>query len=313
MIVKHFKTYISKFKRNELAATGKKLQLNVPVIVRAFFRKYDYQNRYTDDYLFQRKLNPICVMPGARYSKLKKNDYLFYILAFLSARIIQRRFRKAFASNDVCPITQDPIKYPCWAKRLNSGHLVYYNLDRFVEYLVEYGDFRDPCSRESLSTVELRSIDQVYASTHSKLLANKNNLIRAYERPEFYRAKRERQEQIDLCNTHLTGIIVEIRNILNSPEHILEGNYVRQLWSHLNNAYMQDFSYFLRQLHNLSHDACFDTFVHILRMIFTTIKPQYVELMIVKSKLCRYIFRNMNIWYDQDVVQRIADDLTKIN
>ena len=116
--------------------------------------KYDYVNTSVVN------LKKICKrLHITNYSIMKKNELRNEIYKYFSIVKIQKSFRKYFSSEEICPISIEPIKYPCFPfKPKGATKFIYYNLEPLIEYLITTGDFRDPKTREKYSSDTLRTL-----------------------------------------------------------------------------------------------------------------------------------------------------------
>jgi hypothetical protein len=99
-----------------------------------------------------------------RYSKLTKPKLLTLINKYKAVVYIQNFIRRKFNDeNDemLCPITLSKLQYPFITIK-NNNKFRYYSLYEFIEYLNKSTeDFRDPCTRELLSDVTIKQIDNL--------------------------------------------------------------------------------------------------------------------------------------------------------
>ena len=207
-----------------------------------------------------------------KYSKNKKDDLICKILKYISCRIIQRWYRKKIACNDICPISQESISFPCWPKKMSFNKkttYTYYNLEPLLNYLVSSGDFRDPGNRTIYTDKELESMDKLSKSCGFK---NNLNVQKAKKRRKFYQNKKIRDEQIDIISERIRSSICNIRNklerILYDFENIndltvkLEVSYFNSIKDYLHILYGYDkrtCKVIIQTMHNIINDVkCFE-------------------------------------------------------
>jgi hypothetical protein len=85
---------------------------------------------------------------------------------------LQRWIRKIFSKEETCPISCEPIRYPCFAFKTPNNVLIYYNLDALRSYLIKTGDFRDPSTRADYTDKQLLDMDNIhkyYNNLHPKM------------------------------------------------------------------------------------------------------------------------------------------------
>jgi hypothetical protein len=108
------------------------------------------------------------------YSNLRKNEIISLIEKHHSLIKIQRWIRKIFSKEEPCPISCEPIKYPCFAYKTPSSVFIYYNLDALRSFLIKTGDFRDPSTRGEYSEKQLLEMDIIHKYYHTVLHIEKN-------------------------------------------------------------------------------------------------------------------------------------------
>jgi hypothetical protein len=114
-----------------------------------------------------------CLKKICRIYKIKFNGYApkKIILDILNkcsaAKVVQRKMRKKLNFNDMCPISHEELKYP-WICIKNNKIYIYYDFNTFVMYLNKMSDFRDPCTRISLSRKKIEEINKLIIYYHRK-------------------------------------------------------------------------------------------------------------------------------------------------
>jgi len=147
------------------------------------------------------------------YSKLKKNDLVDSIINNCSSCIIQRWFRSLMSYNDLCMITLERIKYPCWPLRVPKGWM-HYNLPDLVDYFLVSGDFREPQTKRKITEKELKSLDDYT----KKLGMKKKSLCVANKNKDFYRKQKIREEHVDTLVEQIRDVVCIIRERLSTFE-----------------------------------------------------------------------------------------------
>ena len=160
-------------------------------------------------------LKTICKRMGIkRYSKWKKNETIINLKLFIASRIIQRTYRKHKMCNDVCYITYENVKYPCYPLRLKNGKDNYYNLPDLVDYFLTSGSFREPVTKRDLSIKELNSLDMFV----KKVGIKKKNLCDAKKNEEFYRKQIVKEHHVNVLQDQVREIVCIIRERLETDD-----------------------------------------------------------------------------------------------
>ena len=147
----------------------------------------------------------------SNYSKLRKYDLFIIINNHLAILKIQRFIRNKYVGKNICPISMDPVQYPCFAfKPKGSTNFIYYNLICLIDYLLLTGDFRDPKTRQPYNDNVLKSIDKykdrVGIKCKSVYKASRNNRI--------YKKKREQEDDITVLERCIDEVVSTIRNVM---------------------------------------------------------------------------------------------------
>lgn len=201
------------------------------------------------DQLNVRQLRVICKFRKIKYSKLKKVGLVQTLASHYTVMKIQRFLRSRWIDGP-CPISMEPVKYPCFAYRpkgwiMDNGgaHFIYYNLKPLIDFLISSGDFRDPKTREAYDEHNLQKIDtyakRVSLKTKSVLQASKNR--------NFYKRKRDRENDI---------IVIErcIDEVTSSIRHLMENESLTDPSISLNSFLFPVFHRYFRNLTLLSRD-----------------------------------------------------------
>lgn len=149
------------------------------------------------------------------FSKLKKKDMVRNINVYISVIKLQRFIRKIYmAEHNVCPISMEIVKYPCYAfKPKGSKNFVYYNLEYLIDYLIQTGDFRDPKTREPYLDEILKSIDKY----RKKIGLRGKSVYAASQNKSIYKRKKDHEDDIMVLERCLDEVISSIRNIMETP------------------------------------------------------------------------------------------------
>jgi len=130
-----------------------------------------------------KKLFRIAKIYNIRYiSKLKKNKLLKLLNDYNAIKIIQRKFRKKLIVNTECPICNENLVYPFVSFKFNNV-FQYYDFKTIVTYFEKTGDFRDPCTRITISDkkiIEINSmINYYYGKFTNKILVSRGMIKNA--------------------------------------------------------------------------------------------------------------------------------------
>lgn len=162
------------------------------------------------------------------YYKLNKKENIKQIYIITNARKIQRWVRKKLAINTHCCISLDKINYPCWGTRAENSKFFYYNLKPLVEYMIKSGNFKDPNTRKSFTSDELKYMDLISKKYNIK---NKG-LFKYSNKYSYYKRKRELDDRIVIITDIVREKILKVQefiddwlyntsNIINVPIEIL--------------------------------------------------------------------------------------------
>jgi len=163
------------------------------------------------------------------YSKLKKKDLFNMLNGHISVIKIQRFFRSSLMGKDAtCLISMEPVRYPCYPfKPKGSNYYVYYNLEVFIDYLLQTGDFRDPKTREPYTDEFLKGID----AYKTKLGIKSKSVYQASQNRNIYKKKKEHEDEIMVLDRCIDEVVSSIVGVMerrvdqyNDPRNILN-NY----------------------------------------------------------------------------------------
>ena len=162
-------------------------------------------------------LKKLCKLIGiTKYSKLKKKELFNVINHHLAIIKIQKFFRfKMMGGEGLCPISIEPIKYPCYAfKPKGSINFVYYNLPSLIDYLLQTGDFRDPKTREPYRDEILHSIDNY----RIKVGIKSKSVYKASQNKHIYTKKKEHEDDIEVLERCIDDVVASIRGIMENEQ-----------------------------------------------------------------------------------------------
>lgn len=165
-----------------------------------------------------KNLKLICKLKKQKgYSKLNKKQLIKLIDTYYASIRIQRFIRKAW-NDERCPISLEPIVYPCYAFKpkgftsYSGCKFIYYNLEPLVSYLLGSGDFRDPKTREYYSDEKLKCIDKLVKDNSLKL----KSVYKAKNNKAIYRRNKEREDDIIVIERCIDEIVHSMRNIMET-------------------------------------------------------------------------------------------------
>lgn len=168
------------------------------------------------DLISLKDLKTICKFKKYKgYSKLKKNEIVDKLVRNYSAIRIQR-FLRGVWNDEVCPISLEPVCYPCFSFKpkgfIGKVSFIYYNLEPLINYLLSSGDFRDPKTREPYSEKVLKQIDQLAKTNNLKY----KSVYKASNNGTIYRRNREREEDIIVIERCIDEIVHSMRIIMET-------------------------------------------------------------------------------------------------
>lgn len=143
-----------------------------------------------------------------KFSKLNKQTLIYEIMKYYAVVIIQRRYRKHVAFNNVCPISLELIKFPCWSKKIETGR-IYYNIESLANYLITSGNFKDPSTRVLYTDEELASMDKMIKENDVDI---SKSVLKSKLNIKYYRKIKDNDEQIDILNERIRHITWTIRD-----------------------------------------------------------------------------------------------------
>lgn len=152
--------------------------------------------------------------------KLKKTLLLKLNEHYNTVRI-QRWLRRLWAYNRICPISMEPIRYPCWGYKVHNKYM-YYNLPVLAQYFVSSGFFADPSTRLALTKHHIQQIHNVLSHfPHMK----KIKLLKAYKADYHFKRQRQIEDQRDVLEDTIRTVVTEMVNDLKFIDaYVLSGN-----------------------------------------------------------------------------------------
>ena len=86
-----------------------------------------------------------------QFSHLNKKTLIYQVNFIKCIKFIQMIFRSKIMKDNKCPITYDDLTYPFISIK-NYSTFRYYSLDGLINYYNYSKDFRDPFTKEKLSS-----------------------------------------------------------------------------------------------------------------------------------------------------------------
>jgi hypothetical protein len=220
-----------------------------------------------------------------KYSALKKSELISLINEHHSILKIQRWTRKVLCKNEPCPISLEPIRYPCFAFKTKNNVLIYYNLHAFKDFLIKTGDFRDPISRTPLTELQLITMDEIdnYSKTINKTDENIEKLTksvyRASKNTKFYERMKEKECELLSLERILDNICQEIKNLIDENNSSI---FV------LNTTYLYDYQIQFRRVITRSRDHAEYVIDKNIKFLYTSLQKEtkYTQKQV---KTCEYI------------------------
>lgn len=103
----------------------------------------------------------LCKIYGIKnYSKLNKSALLELINLFKAVCYIQKFIRNKWINSEVCPITLESLEYP-FVSLKNTNRFRYYSIDGIINYYNSSKDFRDPFTKEPISSTKIQEINKL--------------------------------------------------------------------------------------------------------------------------------------------------------
>ncbi len=99
-----------------------------------------------------------------KYYSMNKDEIFLMIKKQCSILKIQRWMRNQIFSKkeDRCPISLEPIKYPCFGYKTENNLFIYYSLKSLRNYLITSENFEDPSTKGKYTLKQLTDIDNMY-------------------------------------------------------------------------------------------------------------------------------------------------------
>lgn len=144
------------------------------------------------------ELRVACKIAGIRGTAKLRKSQLESALAEHYARLrIQRWVRRIFSRGERCPVSLEPIKYPCYGY-LSKHVFIYYNVNVLKEYLVESGNFTDPITRAEYSPKVLKELDSIdkYSRKTRSVDSEYVSVFACSKKHKMYMRKRQERNKI---------------------------------------------------------------------------------------------------------------------
>lgn len=171
------------------------------------------------DILSLKDLKKICKLKKFKgYSTLKKKEIVELLVRYYSVVRLQRFIRDRW-NDELCPISLEPIRYPCFSFKpkgfIGRVSFIYYNLEPLVSYLLSSGDFRDPKTREPYSESVLKKIDNLVTTNNLKM----KSVYKASKNGTIYKRNRDREEDIIVIERCIDEIVHSMRIIMETESN----------------------------------------------------------------------------------------------
>lgn len=119
-------------------------------------------------------LKKICkIYQFKNYSRLNKEDLLYKINSYKAICYIQKNFRRKWIETEVCPITLESLEYPFISLK-NKNRFRYYSIDGIIGYYNSTKDYRDPFTKDVISSDKIKEINTI-AKFYKKKRINISN------------------------------------------------------------------------------------------------------------------------------------------
>lgn len=145
------------------------------------------------------------------YYKLNKKENIKQIYIITNAIKIQRWVRKKIAINNQCCISLEKINYPCWGTKAGNSKFFYYNLEPLIQYMIKSGNFKDPNTRKSFTSDELKYMDSVSKKYNIK---NKG-LFKYSNKSNYYKRKKEMDDRIVLITDIIREKVLKVQEFID--------------------------------------------------------------------------------------------------
>lgn len=148
-------------------------------------------------------------------NKVHENPLVLKSTLFFNIVKIQRWYRKLISYNEMCPISREIVRYPCWGYK-NNGKRTYYNVPILIEYFCSRGDFRDPVSRSKITLKHINEIVKYFPELCTV------DLVSVYNSKVRFQIEREIEEQIDVLEDNFRTLVNEIIMDLNNIQSFID-------------------------------------------------------------------------------------------
>lgn len=175
------------------------------------------------DGLDSKTLKSMCYFYKIRTKYRGKQQLVCIIYCHIAARIIQRNFRKRYMKYNICPITQEYLRYPFVSIRHPNGHFNYYSLTGIVSWFNKTKNFICPNTRYEISGTKVDEIDELYYYYYRKRIRRRSNT----------RHKKQPENDISFIGGHLINYIKNIQTIENLTVELIDNIIVPHIMSNL--------------------------------------------------------------------------------
>ena len=128
---------------------------------------------------------------------------------------IQRWYRKMNSYGIDCPISMEPIRYPCWGFKSGSKRH-YYNVPVIVDYFIERKDFRDPMTKTPLEVQDIEEIDSIVQNNNLNL-----DIKQAYRNRVDFQIDQEYEDRISILEDTIRETVNDILDDLEIIENVI--------------------------------------------------------------------------------------------
>ena len=174
--------------------------------------------------LDSKTLKSLCYFYKIRTKYRGKQQLIRVIYCHIAARVIQRNFRRRCMKYNICPITQEYLRYPFVSIRHPNGHFNYYSLLGIVSWFNKTKKFMCPNTRYQITEPKVDEIDELYHYYYKKRIRRKVNIRHKKENPE---------NDISFIGGHLINYIKNIQNIENLTVELIDNIIIPHIMSNL--------------------------------------------------------------------------------
>jgi hypothetical protein len=187
------------------------------------------------------KCKQLCIKPRSGSNKNELNE-------LISAVLIQRFIRKQWIKDSVCPISYEPVVYPCFCFHARKVK-IYYNLEPLRDFIIKTGDFKDPSTKIPFTTKDIEQIDILCKYNKLKKIPGyPSGIMEANNNIRFYDKIKQRESEQLTIERILDFACDNISRILHS------GSTGEQIDAEQLATYYQDYKSHFRLLKSRSSD-----------------------------------------------------------